>query len=160
MKFQMIQYLLYPICYSSFAIHYTCIYKFQLPNQGAQTIVCDLVDQSNTSNSEWMTLTIWEQKDRLKSVHIKLFSEYLQITNVFVEIRIVSRMIHELQNGQISNKHYLQWIIQSAIDRKEFNRICDSPLRKCRVAFSFSAPPSKLTGKRVLFLQTLVCMRC
>lgn len=52
MKFQMIQYLLYPICYSSFAIHYTCIYKFQLPNQGAQTIVCDLVDRSNTSNSE------------------------------------------------------------------------------------------------------------
>lgn len=52
MKFQMIQCLLYPICYSSFAIHYTCIYKSQLPNQEVQTIVCDLVDQSNTSNSE------------------------------------------------------------------------------------------------------------
>lgn len=24
-------------------------------------------------------------------------------------------MIHELQNGQITNKHYLQWIIQSVI---------------------------------------------
>lgn len=63
----------------------------------------------------WIDDTISEQKNRLKSVHIKLFSEYLQITNVFVEIRIVSRMIHELQNGQITNKHYLQWIIQSVI---------------------------------------------
>lgn len=78
-----------------------------------------------------MTLMICEQKNRLKSVHIKLFSEYLQITNVLVEIRIVSRMIHELQNGQISNKHYLQWIIQSAIDKREFSRMRDSPLGKC-----------------------------
>lgn len=61
-------------------------------------------------------------KNRLKSVHIKLFSEYLQRTNVLVEIRIVSRMIHEQQNGQISNKHYLQWIIQSVIDKIEFSR--------------------------------------
>lgn len=52
MEFQIIQCLLYPICYSSFAIHYTCIYKSQLPNQEVQTIVCDLVDQSNTSNTE------------------------------------------------------------------------------------------------------------
>lgn len=135
MKFQMIQYLLYPTCYSSFAIHYTCIYKFQSPNQGTQTIVYDLVDQSNTSNSEQLTLTIWEQKNRLKSVHIKLFSEYLQITNVFVEIRIDSRMIHELRSGQISNKHILQWIIQSVIDKRELGKICDSSLRKCWVEF-------------------------
>lgn len=87
---------------------------------------------------QWIDDTIWEQKNRLKSVRIKLFSEYLQITNVFVEIRIVSRMIHELQNGQISNKHYLQWIIQSVIDIRKFSRICDS-LQKCWVAFSFSA---------------------
>lgn len=52
MKFQMLQYLLYPICYSSYAPHYTCIYKSQLPNREMQTIVCDLVDQSNTSNTE------------------------------------------------------------------------------------------------------------
>lgn len=31
-------------------------------------------------------------------------------------------MIHEQQNGQISNKHYLQWIIQSVIDKIEFSR--------------------------------------
>lgn len=77
------------------------------------------------------------KKNRLKSVRIKLFSEHLQITNVFVEIRIVSRMIHELQNGQISNKHYLQWIIQSVIDVKNIqqNLSFSSPEMLSRIFF-------------------------
>lgn len=83
----------------------------------------------------WIDETIWEQKNRLKSVHIQLFSEYLQITNVFLEFRAVSRMIHELQNGQISNKHYLQWIIQSVIDW--FSRIID---KKIQQNLWFSSP--------------------